>query len=158
MAVRRSGAPQGSRPMSSAARQLAVLLWLAGFLLVAFAWHAGTPMDAAALRPRIEQAHSLAAETGMLARQASERRLPPSVLARQAEQLLKHVRRAASTLAEARVVEAIRPVRDAAREPLLTVERALEQLAVGKPADRDALRAASGRLKAQATQLDAMAR
>ena len=144
--------------MSPAARQFAVLLWLASALLVAFAWHAGTPMDAAALKPRIEQAYSFASEAALLARQAQERRLPAPVLARQAGQLLRHVRRATTALARARAAPEPDAVRRAARDPLLVVERALEQLAVGEGADRDGLARAADQLQAQVQALQRLSR
>lgn len=140
--------------MSPAGRQLAALLWLFTTCLVAWAWQAGTPLDAAALRPYLQQAHSFAAEATMLARQAGERRLPAPVLERQAERLLDHVRQATRELADLRVDASLRSPRDAARIPLLAVERGLEQLAAGQPADRAALGQASAALQAQALAVD----
>ena len=144
--------------MSPAARQLAAMLWLLTSLLVGAAWHAGTPLDAAALRPRLAQAQSLAAETAMLAQLAQARRIPAPVLERQASQLLEHVRGAARELAQARVHADLRDIRDAARAPLLSVERALEQLQVGQPADAPALGRAAAHLEAQSRALDRLAK
>jgi hypothetical protein len=144
--------------MTPAARQLAALLWLLTFVLVAFAWHAGTPLDASALQPRLEQAHSLAAETAMLADLATQRRLPVPVRERQAQQLLGHVRKTSRDLAHVRLREELRGIRDAARAPLLAVERALEQLEAGQPADAAALARSVAVLQAQALALDRMAR
>ena len=144
--------------MTPAARQLAALLWLATFLLVAFAWHAGTPLDARALQPRLQQAHSLAAESALLATLASRERLPAPVAERQAQQLLGHVRKTARSLAHARLPDELRSVRDAARAPLLAVELALEQVEAGQPADVHALAGHAAQLQAQARALDRMAR
>jgi hypothetical protein len=144
--------------MSPAARQIAAILWLLTTLLVGVAWHAGTPLDAAALRPRLERARSFAAEAELIARLASEGRLPAAVRERQAGQLLEHVRKATRNLADARVREDLRDVRDAARAPLLALEQALEQLEAGKTADAAALGRLASDLETKTHALDRMDR
>ena len=140
--------------MSPVARQLLAMLWLVTTLLVAAAWHAGTPVDAEALRPRAAQAHSLAAETLMLATLAAQQRLPAAVTQRQAGQLLQHVRDATREMAGLRVRADLAATRDALRPPLLAVERALEQLQARQPVDAPALEGAAGHLATQARALD----
>lgn len=145
------------RTVSPAARQLAALLWLLTSTLVAYAWHAGTPMPADALAPRLQQAHAFAAETARLARQSAEGSLPAPVSRRHAALLLDHVRRATRALADARVENTLVAHREAARPPLLAVERELEQLAAGRRADRGAVERASDALQAQARAVAAAA-
>ena len=143
--------------MSPAARQLAALLWLLTSLLVGFAWHAGTPLDAAALRPQLQEAHSFAAETAQLAMLAAQGRMPAPVMERHAGLLLGHVRQATRDLADSRVRDELRGHRDAARPPLLAVERALEQLQAGQPANAAALGRVASDLQAQVKALDRLA-